>query len=56
MRRLLALDPVKRITATNAMDHAYFKEEPAREVPDMRDMGEWHEMDAKMSRRKKGSR
>lgn len=56
VKGMLALDPARRVTAVQAMRHEYFREEPKGEVPDMRGMGEWHEMDAKLSRRKKEGR
>jgi CTD kinase subunit alpha len=56
VKGMLAFDPVKRISAAQAMKHEYFEEEPQAEVPDMTGMGEWHEMDAKMVRRKKEGR
>lgn len=53
---MLSLDPAKRISAVQAMQHAYFEELPQADVPDMTGMGEWHEMDAKSARRKKEGR
>lgn len=54
---LLMMDPTKRLTAREAMKMGYFwEEEPGMEIPDLRGKGEWHEMDAKASRRKKEGR
>ncbi|GME84067.1 unnamed protein product [Ambrosiozyma monospora] len=52
-KKLLSMNPNKRITATSALRHPYFQEEP-RESPLMflqSVKGEWHEFEAKKKRR-----
>lgn len=52
--QLLAYDPAKRVSAADALKSRYFtEEEPGMEKPDLGEHGEWHEMDAKATRRKK---
>lgn len=51
--QLLKYDPLKRITAKNALKHEYFNELPAPEPLDEGALnGEWHEFEAKKKRRK----
>lgn len=51
--QLLKYDPLKRITAKNALKHEYFKESPAPEPLEEGALnGEWHEFEAKKKRRK----
>lgn len=49
--KLLQLNPSKRLTATEALDHPYFVEEPPERFLDLRTAQEWHDWEAK--RRKK---
>lgn len=49
--KLLRLNPSKRLTATEALDHIYFRERPYEKFLDLRTAQEWHDWEAK--RRKK---
>ncbi|ANB15958.1 cyclin-dependent serine/threonine protein kinase CTK1 [Sugiyamaella lignohabitans] len=51
--RLLGVDPGTRISAHDALEHEYFKEEPVPEQLDLSEIGEWHDFEAKKRRREK---
>ncbi|CUM67711.1 uncharacterized protein PRCAT00005416001 [Priceomyces carsonii] len=56
--KLLQLNPAKRLTAEEALQHAYFTDQPAPEpllfLKDIK--GEWHEFETKKRRRKERKR
>lgn len=52
-KKLLALNPVERISAEKALQHEYFSEEPAPAPLDLTNIGEWHDFEAKRRRRRK---
>lgn len=56
--QLLALNPKKRLTAEQALEHAYFKEDPQPEpLTFLKDIkGEWHEFETKKRRRQERKR
>ncbi|GAA94944.1 uncharacterized protein L969DRAFT_78413 [Mixia osmundae IAM 14324] len=53
--KLLANNPAKRWSATQALASDYFSEEPAPEIPSILGdvKGDWHELESKKHRRKK---
>lgn len=52
-RRMLALNPAHRISAHDALEHEYFKEDPAPENLSLEFTAEWHDFEAKRRRKKK---
>lgn len=53
--KMLAMNPAHRISAPDALNHEYFKEDPQPEDLSLESTAEWHDFEAKRRRKQKKS-